>query len=121
MNSPQKVIAAFAVTFLFGMLLLILFGENGLADLNILRSARNRLMDKNEVIAQENLSLYHQIERLRDDLNYIENIARQELGMIGAAEVIIKFRNPSDLPHWGRLQHPPHSYEKKSAHDKRRI
>jgi cell division protein FtsB len=34
--------------------------------------------------------LYNEIERLKNDDKYIENIARQELGMIGKDEMILK-------------------------------
>ena len=43
-----------------------------------------------ENLAKENLILYSEIERLKNDSKYIENIARQELGMIGKDEVILK-------------------------------
>jgi len=75
---------------LFSMLLLIVFAENGLVDLNSLRKERDRLVEKNESLARDNLVLYNEIERLKNDDKYIENIARQELGMIGKNEMILK-------------------------------
>ena len=92
MRNPHKVMVSFALLLVFSMLLLILFGDNGLADLNILRTERDRLVQENESLAIENLHLYNQIERLRRDPEFIENVARQELGMIGTNEIILKFR-----------------------------
>ncbi len=81
---------AFVILVLFSMLLLIAFGDNGIVDLHFLRKERDRLLEKNENLAKENLILYSEIERLKNDSKYIENIARQELGMIGKDEVILK-------------------------------
>ncbi len=77
------------------MLFLIVFAENGFVDLNSLRKERDRLIEKNESLARDNLALYNEIERLKNDNKYIENIARQELGMIGKDEVILKPQNES--------------------------
>ena len=72
--------------------MLIIFGDNGITDLRLLQTKRDRLIEKNETLARENVQLYHQIERLKNDPDYIENIARQEFGMIGKDEVILKLR-----------------------------
>ncbi len=77
---------------IFSMLLFIVFGDNGVADLYQIKTRRDTLVEKNEALARENIHLYRQIERLRNDPGYIENIARQELGMIGKDEVILKPR-----------------------------
>jgi len=84
-----------AILILFSMLLLIVFAENGLVDLNFLRKERDRLVEKNEGLARNNLILYNEIERLKYDDKYIENIARQELGMIGKNEIILKSQSVS--------------------------
>ena len=49
-----------------------------------------KLIKQNERLAQENLSLYNTIDRLKDDLKYIEYVARDELGMIGENDIILK-------------------------------
>ena len=86
----QNLLLTFAVIALFVLLLLILFGDKGLADLNMLEKNRDRLVEKNGRLMRENLSLYRSIERLKTDPAYIENIARQELGVVGENELIIK-------------------------------
>ncbi len=78
-------VTLFAMFFLF---LMIIFGDKGLADLNMLKKSRDALIEQNESLMQENLSLYRSIGRLNTDPGFIENVARQELGMIGKNEVI---------------------------------
>ncbi len=86
----QNLLLTFAVTALFVLLLLILFGDKGLADLNMLEKNRDRLVEKNSRLMRENLTLYRSIERLKTDPAYIESIARQELGVVAENELIIK-------------------------------
>ena len=90
MLNRLNIMLSMAILILFSMLLLIVFAENGLVDLNSLRKERDRLVEKNESLARDNLVLYNEIERLKNDDKYIENIARQELGMIGKNEMILK-------------------------------
>ena len=96
MTSKQQVFFCLVILALFSMLLLILFGDHGVADLNLLKSERDALVEKNEKLARENLLIYDKINRLETDLEYIENVARQELGMIGKDELILKPRLPAN-------------------------
>lgn len=95
MLNKLNIMLSMAILILFSMLLLIVFAENGLVDLNFLRKERDRLVEKNEGFARDNLVLYKEIERLKNDDKYIENIARQELGMIGKNEIILKSQSVS--------------------------
>ncbi|QTA88931.1 FtsB family cell division protein [Desulfonema magnum] len=90
LNLKQNMLVTSAIAALFCLFLLIIFGDKGLADLNMLKKARDGLKDKNEMLVQENISLYHSIERLKNDLVFIENIARQELGVVSKNEIIFK-------------------------------
>ena len=81
-----------AVLALFSLLVFIVFNEYGLADLRLLRKERDQLLQKNAQLEQENLSLYRQIDRLKNDLKFIESVARQELGMVGKDEVVFKLK-----------------------------
>jgi cell division protein FtsB len=71
----------------------IIVSEHGLADLIFLKKERRKLVEKSQRLNQENLSIVIEIERLKHDPGYIENIARKELGMIGQNEVILKPQN----------------------------
>jgi len=90
MSSKQSILLALSILALSSLLIFIVFSENGLVDLNRLKMERDILLLKNEDLTQKNLSLYREIERLRNDPQYIENVARQELGVIGKGEVIFK-------------------------------
>ena len=74
------------------MLLFIVFGENSLTDLYQLKIKKDNLSKKNDLLKKENLSLYREIERLKNDPEYVEDVARKELGVIGKDEVIIKVK-----------------------------
>jgi cell division protein FtsB len=50
------------------------------------------LSKNNDALKKENLSLYREIERLKNDPEYVEDVARKELGVIGKDEVIIKVK-----------------------------
>lgn len=96
MSNKQKFFLSLAILALVNLLLVIIFGDNGLVDYQQLKNEKDRLIEKNEALSRENLSLYREIDRLKNDLKYIENVARQELGMIGKNEVIIKFKKPDE-------------------------
>lgn len=83
----------FIMVILFSMTILIIFGDKGLADLNILKQGRDGLIERNEMLTQENLMMLRSIERLKNDPEFIENVARQELGVIGKHEFIIRIQN----------------------------
>jgi len=94
MSAKQSICLACAILGLVILLFAVVFGDSGLADLNILRREKRTIDTLNERIAQENLLKYREIDRLKTDLNYIEEVARDELGMIKPGELVIK-RKPS--------------------------
>jgi cell division protein FtsB len=92
MNSKKNILLAFAILVLFSLIMFIILGENGLTDLNRLTMERDSLLKKNDELVQKNLSLHREIERLKKDPEYVENVARKELGVIGKDEVIFKVK-----------------------------
>ena len=92
MNLKQKILFSIAMSVIFFMFLLIIFDDNGLADLNVLKIKKESLVIKNKELTRENLFLCRKIDRLKYDAKFIENVARQELGMIGKDEVIFKLK-----------------------------
>ena len=92
MSTREKILLSVAILALFFMLLVSVFGDDGLADYYLLKQQRDSLLERNAKLEQENLSLYRQLDRLKDDLKYIENIVRQELGMVGKGEVVYKLK-----------------------------
>ena len=93
MKTREKILLSFAILALGSMLFFVIFGENGLADLNLLKQERNLLLEKKRALEQKNIALYREIHRLKNDLKYIESVARRELGMIRKDEVIFKLKN----------------------------
>ena len=90
MTKTQNVFISIAILLLAAMLFFIIVSEHGLADLIFLKKERKKLVDKSERLTRENLSIGIEIDRLKHDPEYIENVARKELGMIGEDEVILK-------------------------------
>ena len=92
MISKKIILFAAAIVGVLLLLMFIVFGENGLADLNRLKAERDSLLEKNAELIQQNLLLCREIERLKNDPEYVENVARNELGVIGKDEVVIKVK-----------------------------
>ena len=78
-----------------GLLVVGIFGDKGFLDLGQLRGELQQLREQVERLKEENLALYRHIDRLRNDPAFVENVARQELGMIAKDELIINFRKPA--------------------------
>lgn len=69
---------------------LIVFSDNGLVELNRLHREMDSIAQKNKQIKKRNHELYQAIKRLKSDPAYVEYIAREELGMVGTREIILK-------------------------------
>ena len=93
MTKTQGILISFASLLLAALFFFIIVSEHGLADLVFLRQERGKLVEKTEQLTRENLSISIEIDRLKNDPKYIENIARKELGMIGEDEVILKTKS----------------------------
>jgi cell division protein FtsB len=95
MGLRQKILLTVAALFLFSLGALIILGDNGLSELNRLRQERDGIVADNRNKSRENLSLYREIERLKSDVEYIEDVARNQLGVISKDEIILKIKvNP---------------------------
>jgi cell division protein FtsB len=82
---------------LIALFIYIVFSWHGYSDLVLLKQEQGKLVQKNERLTRENHDISIEIDRLKNDLDYIESIARQELGMIGKDEIILKPKNQPDL------------------------
>ena len=90
MTKTQSILISIALLLLAALLFFIIVSEHGLADLIILKQEQKKLVEKSEGLTQENISIGIEIDRLKHDPEYIENVARKELGMIGEDEVVFK-------------------------------
>ena len=96
MTKKHKILIGIGFAGISSFLLLIFFGDNTLLELNRLKKERNLIIKMNEELVRQNDLMYNEIERLKRDPKYIENVARQELGMIGKNEIIFKIDNTKD-------------------------
>ena len=90
MSIKQNICLIIIIPAMLSMLIFIFFGSNGLMDMNRLKGKRNLITEKNTKLTKKNISLYRKIERLKHDIGYIENVARQELGLVEKSEVVCK-------------------------------
>lgn len=95
MSLKKKFLLFLAILVLFNLILVVIFSDNGLVDLILLRKEKERSAEKNREVIRENLSLYREIERLKHDPEFIESVARKELGVVRKDEVILKPRSSS--------------------------
>jgi cell division protein FtsB len=96
MSIKQTVLMVIAVLGIFIMSFLIIYGDNGLADLKRAQKEHDQLVEKNDAIRQENVTLYREIDRMNHDPDYIEEVARKQLGVIGPGEIIVRMKNEQD-------------------------
>ena len=93
MTKTHSILVSIAIILIAALFFFIIVSEHGLVDLVFLKQEREKLVKKSERLNQKNLSISIEIDRLKHDPEYIENVARKELGMIGEDEVILKPKN----------------------------
>ena len=90
----QGILLSLAIIGMFVLLLIAVFGDKGAADLVHLKQKKTMLMKQNAQLERQNIEFYREIDRLENDLEYIESVARQELGMVRENEIILKVQKP---------------------------
>ena len=96
MTKRQNILLSISILLLISLFIYIIFSKHGYSDMVLLKQEQSKLIQVNERLNRGNLAISIEIDRLKHDLTYIENIARQELGMIGKDEIIIKPKNQPD-------------------------
>lgn len=77
--------------FLLLMIVLSTWSQHGLLAMwRMQRELATFAAEINE-IEQDNMDLRNEIQRLHDDLPYLEKIAREELGLVKSGEIIFEF------------------------------
>jgi cell division protein FtsB len=84
-------IGRYLVVFLLFMALLITFGNRGFVDNYLMSKRLAQLKLQTREITIENNELKKKILLLRSDLNYIEMIARNELGMVKKGDMVYRW------------------------------
>ncbi len=67
------------------------FGERGFIHLYQMEKERRASVEKILLLENENHELLEEINRLRTDNEYIESVARRELGLIKEDEILYRF------------------------------
>jgi cell division protein FtsB len=80
----------YLVVFLLLMALLITFGNRGLVDNYLVSKRLAQLKSQSSEITTENNDLKKKILLLRNDLTYIETLARNELGMVKEGDIVYR-------------------------------
>jgi len=73
----------------------IIFGNRGLLDNQRLKEKLSDLRAENSRFEAVNHSLKREVVLMREDLRYIESVARNELGMVKRGDSIYRFVDPS--------------------------
>lgn len=79
------------VLLLITLSLFTIFGDRGAIHLWRLEEEKNRLDERNFALQKENEALRDRVHRLRHDDLYLEQVAREELGLARPGEVIYRF------------------------------
>jgi cell division protein FtsB len=90
MKKKQNILLILSILLLISLAIYTIFSRHGYSDQLLLKQELGRLVQQNARLERENLAISIEIDRLKNDLVYIENIARQELGMISKDEIILK-------------------------------
>ena len=92
MTTKRKIVVTMGMVVLFSFLFVVGLGDRGAVDLYQLHLRKVRLDRSNLELQKKNRAVYRSIQRLKHDPEFIENIARSELGMVGKDEVVYQFR-----------------------------
>ena len=88
-----KVVVGILVLVILGF---TVFGERGLINLLSYRQKRQALAEEVNRLKAENQRLEEEIERLQSDQSFIEQKAREELGMVKPGELVLQFTEAKD-------------------------
>jgi cell division protein FtsB len=84
-------IGRYLIVFVFLMSMLITFGKRGLVDNYAMKEKLMALKKANNDITLENKELSKKAALLRSDLQYIEMVARNEIGMVRKGDLVYRY------------------------------
>jgi cell division protein FtsB len=84
-------IGRYLIVFVFLMSMLITFGKRGLVDNYAMKERLLAFKNTNSDIALENKELSKKVALLRDDFQYIEMVARNEIGMVRKGDLVYRY------------------------------
>lgn len=86
-------VGRYLIVFVLLMGFLITFGDKGLVDNYMMKEKLAALRNTNEQMIHKNEGLKKKIVLLRNDLRYIEMVARSELGMVKKGNIVYRFND----------------------------
>lgn len=91
-NKKDALKISFLTLLFLGLIIAWLaFGERGFIHLYRMEKERRAYLEKIQKLEDDNRKLMEQIKRLQHDKEYIESMARKELGLIKDNEIIFRF------------------------------
>jgi len=90
-KSISRRYSVFLITAISGIFLFALLGSRGLMQVYHLKLERDRIQRSNAQLIEENKKLAEQIERLRNNREEVEKIAREELKLVRKGEIVYQF------------------------------
>ena len=91
-----QVLNAALLLAIMGVAASALIGEHGVAHLVRLRAERRALGQTAFTLLQRNQRLRREIDRLRNDDLYLEELGRRQLGLVRPNEFVYRFRRNGD-------------------------
>jgi len=88
----------FALLFLGLVVAWLGFGERGFIHLYRMDRERQTYLEKINKLERENRELLDEIQRLRSDREYVENLGRREMGLVKEDELIYRFGTKKEKP-----------------------
>ncbi len=86
-------VGRYLIIFLLLMGLLITFGDKGFVDNYMMKEKLAAIRKTNEQMTHKNKELKKKIVLLRNNLQYIEMVARSEIGMVKKGNIIYRFND----------------------------
>jgi cell division protein FtsB len=83
-------VGRYLIFFVLLMSTLITFGDRGLVDNYRMKEKMTALKKTNHEMTLENIAQKKSITLLRDNLSYIEMVARSELGMVKKGDLVYR-------------------------------
>lgn len=74
------------------------FGERGFIHLYRMDRERQTYLEKINKLERENRELLDEIQRLRSDREYVENLGRREMGLVKEDEIMYRFGTKKEKP-----------------------
>jgi len=91
-NLPQRWPVYLIGSLIILLSLVTLIGERGALHLWRLRGEKSQLDEQNYLLQKENESLRRRVQGIRNDDDYLEKVAREELNLVQPGEVVYRFQ-----------------------------